>query len=472
MRTRRPAFTVPPVLALTALTFVACTDTPSVTEPTGPAPPAARQVLDAGLVCTGSLTPFSECAALIALYNATDGPNWADNSGWETDPDPCAWAGVTCWGDGSVQQITLIDQALNGSLPAALGDFPRLVSLRILRSPNLTGPIPVEIADLADMEFLSLRRNGLSGEIPADLGTLAGLEVLDLTDNELSGEIPPALAGLHGLRSLSLAENQLTGSIPPVLGGLTSLYSLGLGTNRLSGSIPAELAGLVDLSFLGLWGNALTGPIPPELGGMDLEVLRLEENRLTGAIPPELGDLVSLQDLELQGNQLSGGIPADLTRLTALTGLRLEDNDLGGQVSLAVAAWGESIMHRCAFVPGNAGLFMPDLPAYRALDADASGDICGLPFSSAEDVADGAVEDIDDLVPDPLGAGQANALVSKIDNAVAKADAGQYQAAINQLMAFLNQLDQLVADGTLAPSEADPLREQVQALIAIWTEEL
>jgi len=44
--------------------------------------------------------PSEERAALIALYNATDGANWNDNSGWQlaTLDTECTWTGITCAG--------------------------------------------------------------------------------------------------------------------------------------------------------------------------------------------------------------------------------------------------------------------------------------------------------------------------------------------------------------------------------------
>ena len=33
-------------------------------------------------------------AALVALYHATDGPNWTDNTGWLSDVPLEAWVGV------------------------------------------------------------------------------------------------------------------------------------------------------------------------------------------------------------------------------------------------------------------------------------------------------------------------------------------------------------------------------------------
>jgi hypothetical protein len=71
-----------------------------------------------------------------------------------------------------------------------------------------------------------------------------------------------------------------------------------------------------------------------------------------------------------------------------------------------------------------------------------------------------------------LNEGQANAPKTKIENAMAKAAHGQYQAAINQMQAFLDQLADMVAAGTLAAEQAAPLVEQAETLIAIWMEAL
>jgi hypothetical protein len=95
--------------------------------------------------------------------------------------------------------------------------------------------------------------------------------------------------------------------------------------------------------------------------------------------------------------------------------------------------------------------------------------ICDLPFATAEDIGEDAVDEIDDLVPDVLNEGQANALKSKIENAIAKAANGQYNAAINQMQAFITQLNDMVANGTLTAEQAAPFLDQAQWLIAIWT---
>ena len=73
--------------------------------------------------------PSSEREALIALYNATDGDNWTNNTGWKTAPvDPgdgfalsgteCTtpWNGVTCDGD-TVIELNLYQNNLINSIP-------------------------------------------------------------------------------------------------------------------------------------------------------------------------------------------------------------------------------------------------------------------------------------------------------------------------------------------------------------------
>ena len=88
-----------------------------------------------------------ERATLVALYHATDGPNWTDNTNWLSDAPLGDWHGVTTDADGQVTDLDLWD-------------------------------------------------NGLRGEISPELGSLSELETLYLSDNELSGEIPPELGNL------------------------------------------------------------------------------------------------------------------------------------------------------------------------------------------------------------------------------------------------------------------------------------
>ena len=74
---------------------------------------------------------------------------------------------------------------------------------------QLTGEIPAELGNLANLEWLNLTENELTREIPVELGNLANLEGLDFRNNELSGKIPAELGNLANLERLALEGNQL-----------------------------------------------------------------------------------------------------------------------------------------------------------------------------------------------------------------------------------------------------------------------
>ena len=251
-------------------------------------------------------------AVLVALYEATDGANWGDNTNWLSEAPLYEWAGVKTDEEGRVFSLDLSGNRLTGSIPAELGQLQHLVQL-VLYSNGLTGSIPAELGQLQNLIYLNLSYNGLTGSIPAELGQLQNLRVLDLYDNELMGSIPAELGQLQNLRVLDLSDNELMGSIPAELGQLQNLRVLDLSYNYLTGSIPAELGQLQHLVQLNLSDNELTGSIPAELGQLQhLVQLNLSDNELTGSIPAELGQLQNLIWLDLYGNELTGCIPSGL----------------------------------------------------------------------------------------------------------------------------------------------------------------
>ena len=265
-------------------------------------------------------------AALIALYAATDGPNWADAENWLTDAPLGDWHGVETDGRGRVTELSLSGNDLTGTIPPELGDLSSLTELS-LYSNGLTGTIPPELGDLSSLTELSLNLNGLTGPIPPELGNLTRLTRLNLGQNGLTGPIPPELGNLSNLRELNLPDNGLTGPIPSEFGNLTRLSELRLNSNDLTGPIPPGFGNLTRLSELRLNSNDLTGPIPPGFGNLtSLEELRLEGNDLTGLVLPELGNLTSLEELRLEGNALTGPVPPELGNLTNLRGLYLSGN--------------------------------------------------------------------------------------------------------------------------------------------------
>ena len=271
-------------------------------------------------------------AALVVLYNATDGPNWTDNTHWLSNEPLSEWRGVGINDDGRVTDLDLANNQLTGEIPAELGQLTQLQFLN-LGGNQLTGEIPAELAQLTQLQFLILRPNQLTGKIPVELAQLSQLQQLNLGGNQLTGEVPVELGQLTQLQWLFLWGNQLTGEIPVELGQLSNLWGLGLGGNQLTGEIPVELGQLTQLQQLGLGGNQLTEEIPVELGQLShLTSLDLYGNQLTGEIPVELSQLTQLQHLHLGGNQLTGPIPSWLVNLTELQWLALGGNQLTGEI--------------------------------------------------------------------------------------------------------------------------------------------
>ena len=298
-------------------------------------------------------SPATDRNALVGLYNATNGANWANNDNWLTDAPLNEWHGVATNANGRVTAVVLGDNGLRGSLPPNIGQLSELRDL-VLRteveypcqwvagpgydchpassSPNrLSGALPSELGNLSMLKVLDLQGNQFSGEIPAFLSRLPNLETLYLGENDFTGRIPPELGNLSNLTRLYLGYNQLAGNIPPQLGNLPNLKELLLWASGLTGTLPRELARLSKLERLSVGGNRLTGEIPLWLGNLtSLRELHIVSNQFTGNIPAEMGSWKSLRSLYLGWNQLTGPIPKELDELPALEYLQLEANQLSG----------------------------------------------------------------------------------------------------------------------------------------------
>ena len=332
-------------------------------------------------------------APLVALFHATGGDNWDNDTDWLSGKTLDHWFGVSTDSDGRVGHLSLESNNLSGVVPDALGGLAGLKSLHLGSNPSLTGALPYTLTKLSlvslrldgtqlctpvDVEFQTWLNNipDLSGVMRCekseenddrslltrfyyvsngpnwindtnwlsdtpleewygvstdDQGRVTRLELLN---NNLVGTIPKELGQLSNLKVLNLYDNQLAGSIPPELGQLTRLNLLSLWNNELTGSIPAELGQLSNLEELNLSGNKLTGSIPPELGQLvNLTSLSLTFNSLTGSIPAELGQLSNLEELNLNGNKLTGSIPPELERLALLEVLDLTDiQSMSGEI--------------------------------------------------------------------------------------------------------------------------------------------
>ena len=316
--------------------------------------------------------PLAERDLLVAIYEATGGPDWNSNGNWLTQRPLGEWDGVETDDSGNVTGLSLSYNNLVGRIPPELGGLSHLRGL-FLRGNGwrFTGPLPREVFNLVNLQFLSLGSVSLGTPIPPEIGRLRNLRYLGLTGTAVGGPIPAEVGTLDSLEVLALGGNDLTGPIPPELGSLSALRDLYLWRNDLSGEIPPELGSLTKLERFELLDAGISGPIPAEFGSLEnLTTLWLNDNDLSGEIPPELGDLGRLESLRLHGNALSGPLPEELGELTNLWELWVGAND---SLSGKLPATFTELTRLQTLKAGGTGVCVP-------ADADLLEWLDGVPF--------------------------------------------------------------------------------------------
>jgi hypothetical protein len=266
--------------------------------------------------------------------------------------------------------------------------------------------------------------------------------------------------------TIYLSDNRLTGPVPAELGNLTNLEEMYLDHNQLSGAVPPELGNLRTVRIVQLDHNELNGPIPAELADMDdLAALYLDFNQLSGPIPPELGLMQSLQILALNNNRLTSPIPRELFSGQVFY-VWLTWNDFSGLLPAGVAYDGDP--RGCLLTPGNTGLYVPDVPLYRAADWHGDGLICGIPFTADPAIVASDIGVLlDDLVREgTLNGGRANALQKKIEQALEHLRKGRIEQADHAVRNFMRQVDRLT-DTVLPSAQAAELKLRAEIMIQL-----
>ena len=382
---------------------------------------------------TNSALANSDRDALVALYIATNGPNWLTDTNWRSNKPIDEWYGVYTDEDNRVVQL-------------------------FLNQNNLTGTIPPEIANLANLERIHLYGNRLTGSIPPEIGRLSKLTRLWLDENEFMGTIPPEIANLSNLRDLTLNNNEFRGLVPdqfqnlrldrfwwysaglcatqssgfdtwfaqikdnregprcpsrsenPTWSALITLFEttdgenwntntnwftnapfsswygvsvdvndhvigINLSNNDLSGSVPSQLADISSLQRLNLSGNNITGSLPNRVGDLiDLEELYIDNNNFAGRLPSQIGGLRKLRKLTFNNNEFVGRIPDSFTSLN-LERFWWMDSGVCVPDTIAFTQWLEKINDR------QSGRTCPVVTTLEVVTGDAQSGTAGEDLS-------------------------------------------------------------------------------------------
>ena len=225
---------------------------------------------------------ISDCETLLAARDTLAGTATLN---WSADRPITEWDGVTVQGT------------------------PLRVTVLRLSYRELTGSIPPELGDLANLQALFLHANQLTGGIPPELGNLSNLRTLILLDNRLTGELPHGLTRLTALADFVFYHN--LGLCAPVDDAFQAWFE---DIELVQGSSCAPSDSSEDRAVLVQLYNTTDGDnwtnnanwlsdrpirewhgVTSDVGGR-VNGLYLWRNELRGEIPPELGILANSRD--------------------------------------------------------------------------------------------------------------------------------------------------------------------------------
>eukprot|EP01087_Luapelamoeba_hula_P022424 TRINITY_DN8013_c1_g1_i2.p1 TRINITY_DN8013_c1_g1~~TRINITY_DN8013_c1_g1_i2.p1 ORF type:complete len:484 (-),score=30.18 TRINITY_DN8013_c1_g1_i2:188-1639(-) len=292
---------------------------------------------------------------------------WGSLRGWAVGNDPCSdgqnglpISGLYCEVIGRYRRITSVQmrgyglpfpkRILSGPIPPEIGQLAQLRSIDLANN-NLTGPLPSLVS--RSLYSIDMSMNNLTGTIPQSYLKQPNIQLLDLGRNQLTGSFPANMEGSPWRVSLYLNKltgplqvnfntsklarfgvhgNRLNGTLPSdFLADAPNLFELLLQTNNFSGLAPASIGRMRQLSTVDLSHNQFSGPVP-NFRFKSLRYINLSGNMFNGSIPVSISNCESLIVLSLSCNQLSGLIPSFLGDLTSLQILRLEVNQLSGDL--------------------------------------------------------------------------------------------------------------------------------------------
>ncbi|KAF2304817.1 hypothetical protein GH714_038055 [Hevea brasiliensis] len=136
------------------------------------------------------------------------------------------------WASTKLELLRISDLHGGGS------GFPRLenmtnIELLMLRSCNISGPIPLHVAAMTKLKILDLSFNRLVGNLSTNLEGLTSMENVYLTSNLLSGPIPDWIKNGDTRAEIDLSRNNFTEStLPTTCRDRLNLFKSSSGANN------------------------------------------------------------------------------------------------------------------------------------------------------------------------------------------------------------------------------------------------
>ena len=209
-------------------------------------------------------------------------------------------------------------------LPLGLRRLEHLTKLNLSKNRLNNESLNV-ITQVGSIRELRLADNALDGMLTPQLSNLNQLETLDVSNNAIT-TLPPNSDEISKLRILNVAGNKLL-SLPFELLVSLPLVEIDAARNRLGGALfPSCVPGLPDLKTLDVANNALTSVVESGVIALpSLQYLNVTENRLI-QLPDMLG-WTELLTLTTAGNRLAS-LPETIFSSKKLRSVDISRNDI------------------------------------------------------------------------------------------------------------------------------------------------
>ena len=266
----------------------------------------------------GEPSRYSDSLALVAIYNAAKGAEWAEAFRWDLTKPISEWRNVTLDEEGRVSKLQVVKNAAvpeEWNLPEDVKDLSALIDLRV-NTAKLGGAFPEFLYGMTQLTQLWLTGNNLTGSISPKLGQFVNMTHLYIDQNpNLSGELPKEIGNMVKLQNINISQTKIGGTIPEELRNCADLANFMAFKTQLATPIPDIWDSFPKIGVIQLYGNPnMTGNFPDVFVKVNVSKnysLWLYECNFEGNIPESYGSATTyLNQFRLNGNKMSGVVPA------------------------------------------------------------------------------------------------------------------------------------------------------------------